>query len=132
MGRERRRHTRYPSGANVMISADLPGGGEISLEGSCLNISQSGFLVKSPRSLPADAVVSFKIEKWNLEGWATVRHCRQVGGEYLAGVEFNEGLEWIPQVIEGKARSLSLMPVLVIALFSVALVALIVLISHTR
>ena len=125
MGQERRRHIRYPSGANVMISADLPDGEEISAEGICLNISQSGLLLKTEQRLPPNTVVSFKIDRWSLEGWATVRHCRDVGGQYLAGVEFNDGLEWIPKEMDGRARAPSIMPVLVVALFCIVLFAII-------
>lgn len=127
MGHERRRHTRYPSGANVMISADLPDGEEISAEGVCLNISQSGLLLKCEKRLPPDSLVSFKIDRWDLEGWATVRHCREVGGQFLAGVEFNDGLEWIPAELQGKARTPSIMPVLVVAMFCLVLFAIVVL-----
>src|SRR5947209_4104396 len=61
-----------------------------------LNISERGMTIELPEEPQVNTHIRLQSEKHKVEGSAAVRHSRRVGGKYIIGVEFMDGLRWRP------------------------------------
>ena len=90
-----RRHKRYSIEASVEVSCDGVNGPQVTMTGSCLNISAGGLMMRLPEAIPVLSQVSFRITELDFEGTGTVRHCGSTADYSLVGVEFDDGLRYV-------------------------------------
>jgi hypothetical protein len=91
-----RRHARSDQTAPIRIAWKDSAGVDRMINGTVLDISQSGLRVQLPDPIEARAYVTLHAPRLGLQGSASVRSCERKGMKYIAGLEFSAGLKWKP------------------------------------
>ena len=93
-GKERRRRDRFPVSVKVRAWWTPEGGGIVSLQARCLDISQTGMRLEVDRPVPARSFVHVESTELHLAGTAVVRHCDRGMQRCTLGLEFVGGTTW--------------------------------------
>ena len=94
--KESRRSRRFAVEAGQLQVAWLDKTGKMrTTRTQALNISETGMALQLPEAV-MPLLVRFESERFKVKGAGTVRYCRRIGGKYIVGLEFTEGLRWIP------------------------------------
>jgi len=92
--KESRRSRRFAVDAGLLEVSWLDKTGKMrTTRTQALNISETGMALQLPEPV-MPLLVRFESQRFNVKGAGTVRYCRRIGGKYIVGVEFTEGLRW--------------------------------------
>lgn len=92
-----RQHRRYALDAGVLKVSWLDATGSMKMTRTRgLNISEGGIAIELPEAAMPLSLVRFQSDRFNVRGAGYVRHCRREGAKFVVGLEFAEGLHWIP------------------------------------
>jgi hypothetical protein len=92
-----RQHRRYALDAGPLKVSWLDVSGAMKMTRTRgLNISEGGIALELPEAAMAQSLVRFQSDRFNVRGAGYVRHCRREGSRYIVGLEFAEGLHWVP------------------------------------
>ncbi len=96
--KERRRHRRYQvTNSALRVSyLDMNGALKMVAAAKVLNVSECGMALQFPEKPLPTSMVRFQSDRFKLTGSAAVRHAQKIGNGYMVGVEFANGLRWIP------------------------------------
>ncbi|MBI4890726.1 MAG: PilZ domain-containing protein [Acidobacteria bacterium] len=92
--KEKRVKERFPRNAKVKVAWPSPSGVPIWQSGRCVDVSESGMLLRADKAIPSHTLVRVESVDLNLFGPATVRHCTRAGLDFRIGLEFSGGLKW--------------------------------------
>ena len=100
--RERRRHRRYQvTNSTLRVSfLDMNGALKMISAARVMNVSECGMALEFPEKPLPTSMVRFQSERFKLTGSASVRHAQKLGNPWMVGVEFANGLRWIPPDFE--------------------------------
>ena len=91
-----RRHRRYTVDSSMLQVSWLDMKGKMRVTRTrALNICEEGIALQLPEPV-MPLMVRFKSERFNVSGMGEVRHCERVGGLYIVGLQFADGLRWKP------------------------------------
>jgi hypothetical protein len=91
---EARRHRRYAVDAGILQVSWLDIKGKMRVTRTrALNICEEGIALQLPEPV-MPLLVRFKSERFNVTGVGEVKHCERVGGAYIVGLQFTDGLRW--------------------------------------
>ena len=92
-----RKHRRYTVRDSTLRVSWLDAKGQLKMAHvKVLNVSEGGMALELPEAPLTNSMIRFQSERHKLVGSAALRHCRKVGVKYIVGVEFTDGLRWIP------------------------------------
>ncbi|MGH9661612.1 MAG: PilZ domain-containing protein [Bryobacteraceae bacterium] len=92
-----RKHRRYAVADTTLKVSWLDQGGQLKMAyAKVLNVSEGGMAFELPEAPLATSMVRFQSEKHKVVGQAAVRHFRKVMTKWVVGVEFADGLRWMP------------------------------------
>ena len=74
--------------ASVWLSTGSQKETEPSLESECLNVSETGMMLRVPKLIEVESEVSFRIDALDLEGSGTVLQCGNFGDYFMVAVKF--------------------------------------------
>ena len=96
--KEKRRYRRYAVVNSIVRASWLGDDGEPRMSHArVLNVCEGGMALELPEAPRLNAMIRFQSEKHRLVGAGGVRHAyRQIGGKYCVGIEFSDGLRWMP------------------------------------
>ena len=97
-----RRHPRFPVEAPVEVSCETSSGETVSFTGTCLNLSETGLMMRLPAVIPVLNQIRFRIAEMEFEGSGVVRHCGTTNTYCLVGIEFSDGLRYLAPVDSGE------------------------------
>ena len=89
-----RRAPRVPLDERVRLCWTDDRGETCVIYGRSLDISEVGLSVRTDMAVPTQGYVSFRLEKVNFEGTASVRHVKRNGLKHIIGLDFCGGLKW--------------------------------------
>jgi len=87
---KRRRHPRYRGNVAAWIAWDDNSGKKRHLMGRCVDVSVSGSCIELTSSVRPGTTVTVGIPRLSLTALAAVRHCREAGGKFAVGLEFQK------------------------------------------
>jgi hypothetical protein len=67
------------------------------INGSIIDISESGLRVELREALEKQTYVTLKAANLGLHGSASVKSCARKGMKYTVGLEFSGGMKWKPK-----------------------------------
>ena len=92
-----RRHRRFAVHNSSLRVSWLDVQGQLKMAvARVLNVSESGMAVELPEKPLPTSMVRFQSEKHRLSGTAAVRHAYRFSSKWVVGVEFSDGLRWMP------------------------------------
>lgn len=97
-----RRHARSAVDSPVQVLWKDRAGGDNSVNGRVLDVSETGMRIKVPAAIESGAYVTFLANKISLQGTGSVRSCKRQGLNYVIGLEFVRGLRWKPKPAAGE------------------------------
>jgi len=87
-----RRHLRIPYGGPVRLSWEDQRGELNFAAGKCLDISKAGLQIEIPVPIPRGTYITFRADRINVSGTASVRNVTNKGSRYIVGLELNAPL----------------------------------------
>lgn len=87
-----RRHSRIPYNGPVRLSWEDQRGELNFAAGKCLDISKAGLQIEVPVSIPRGTYLTFRADRINVSGTASVRNVVSKGSKYILGLELNAPL----------------------------------------
>ncbi|MBI1786496.1 MAG: PilZ domain-containing protein [Acidobacteria bacterium] len=96
--KEQRRHRRYTVENSTLRVSWLGINGEpkMATHARVLNVSESGMAVELPEAPMPNTMIRFQSERYKLVGSGSIKHFRKVAHKFVVGLEFNDGLRWLP------------------------------------
>jgi hypothetical protein len=94
---ELRRHTRSDKAAPLQLIWKDRQGLDRFINGSIIDISESGARVELREPLEKQTYVTLQAVGLGLHGSASVKSCVRKGMKYIVGLEFSGGLKWKPK-----------------------------------
>jgi hypothetical protein len=94
---ELRRHARSGKSAPVQLIWKDRQGLDRFINGSIIDVSESGVRVELREPLEKQIYVTLQAVSLGLHGSASVRTCARKGMKYVVGLEFSGGLKWKPK-----------------------------------
>ncbi len=94
---ELRRHARADKSAPLQLIWKDRQGLDRFINGSILDVSESGIRVELREPLEKQTYVTLQAASLGLHGSASVRTCTRKGMKYIVGLEFSGGLKWKPK-----------------------------------
>ena len=95
--KDMRKHRRYTVDNATLRVSWLDSKSQLKMaHARVLNICERGMALELPEAPMMNTMVRFQSEKHKLVGSGGIRHCRKVGSKYIVGIEFGEGLRWMP------------------------------------
>ena len=88
----KRRHTRIPYSGPVRLSWEDQRGELNFAAGKCLDISKAGLQIEVPVPIPRGTYLTFRADRINVSGTASVRNTLTKGSRYILGLELNAPL----------------------------------------
>jgi len=90
LGNDKRRHPRYEGDVAAWVAWSDEAGRKRHLMGRCVDVSVSGSRIELASSIQPGTAVTVGIPRLSLTVSAAVRHCRDAGGRFSVGLEFQE------------------------------------------
>ncbi len=87
MGKNARRHDRFPFVGPVRLSWEDARGEARFAQAKCIDVSESGMRIESPVPIPSGTRIQLNAERIKLSGTATVKHAARYGSKYVLGIE---------------------------------------------
>ena len=95
--REMRRHPRYACKGVTLQAGWLGVDGNMKMAlVRAINISEGGICLELPDAALPNSMIRLQGQKLNLRGLGSIRHSNRVGNKYYVGVQFIDGLRWVP------------------------------------
>ncbi len=88
--KENRQHHRVPYSGPARISWEDDHGLTRFAHAKCIDVSEEGLQIEMSESIPARSQISFRIDRINLSGSATVRNVRWRGCKYILGLNLSQ------------------------------------------
>jgi hypothetical protein len=92
-----RRHARSAKAAPLQLIWKDRQGIDRFINGSIIDISESGVRVELREPLEKQTYVTMQAAGLGLHGSASVKSCSRKGMKYVVGLEFSGGLKWKPK-----------------------------------
>jgi hypothetical protein len=92
-----RRHDRATKSAGVQLVWKDRGGVDKFMQGSTIDISESGMRIEVREAIEKQTYVTLQSVPLGLHGTASVRSCTRKGTKFVLGLEFSGGLRWKPR-----------------------------------
>lgn len=107
--KDTRRHRRYAVKDSTLRVSWLDSTGNPKMAYSrVLNVCEAGMALELPELPAVNSTVRFQSEKHKLFGGGKVRHARRAGTKCIVGIEFADGLKWMPPEDENVEEPITL------------------------
>jgi hypothetical protein len=102
-----RRCPRFPINSTGMLVYTDAHGETTVLRFKVTDIGRHGMSLEAGHAIPVGTIVSFRMEKPQMVGPASVRYCAVKKLKYSIGLEFSGGLEWEDESVSSEANPIS-------------------------
>lgn len=82
------RPTPEAPAASIWLSRGGQKEADVSLESECLNVSESGLMLRVPKLIEVESEIRFRVPGLELEGSGTVLQCGNFGDSFMVAVRF--------------------------------------------